>query len=164
MTVTLVNPGRGAYLQPRFDASVTDDAIINSAIKVKVSPANKQTGVGLFCRRESQFTDGYLFFVRGKKWEVLTDSIDDPVIGSGKIKGFRPRKVNTLRAECAKDSQNGFGVGLSFVINGKEVFSDIDFGSNRRFPGLYLESSDDNTQAEATFSDLTIEELPPPTK
>ena len=163
MTVTKIKPGGGVYLQPRFDPPPTDDAIINSAIEVKVNPANKHTRVGLFCRRESQFTDGYLFLVEAKKWQILSDDPEEPVVSKGKIKGFKPRKVNTVRAECAKDSQNGFGVGISFTINGEEVFSGLDFGSNRRFPGLYFESADENKKAKATFSDLIVEELPPPT-
>src|SRR5688572_20241377 len=65
MTVSAVNKGSALFLRPTTGA--TDDTLLNSAMEVDVTPGNKKTGVGLFCRR-SEFTEGFTFFVFGKKW------------------------------------------------------------------------------------------------
>jgi hypothetical protein len=162
MTVSQINTGKGSYLQPAIPASLED--VFSSAIEVTVAPADKKTGVGVYCRR-SPDQGGYLFYVRGKKWSIYgrDDFGDLEKLESGKAKNFKQTKSNTLRAECEKQSINGFAAILTFEINGKEMvsFLDSDAANIPGAPGLYVEGVDG--PGTATFSDLVIEGVPEPT-
>ena len=170
MKVTAAEAGNGVFLTPAVNAS--EDALLNSAIEFKVK-AGKKTAIGAFCRRteadESGYrvSDGFLVFIDGKQFSQFEPNEDgqftiDP--GSPfKVKKYKPGKFNTIRMECAKNSIEGFGLDLTVYVNGERVSTSAEsraaqFGRI----GIYLEGLDD-TRAKATFKDLTMEELPPPT-
>lgn len=161
LTVAAVNENRGLYLAP---GSITDsEALLNAAIEFTVTAGNKKTAFGAFCRR-SDANGGYLFLVDGKRYGIYGRDDEgrlDKLTG-GKVKGVKPRKQTDIRAECAKQSEQGFAVILTLDVNGKEVVSRlVDGAPNLGSMGMYLEGVDDGT-ALATFADLTIEELPAP--
>jgi hypothetical protein len=161
MTVAAVNKERGLYLAP---ASLPEsDALLNAALEVNVTAGNKKTTFGAFCRR-SDANGGFLFVVDGKRYGLYArDDLNQlERLESGKIKNVKPRKPTDIRAECARQSAQGFSVILTLSVNGKEVVSRlVDGAPNLGRMGLYLEGVDGGAGV-ATFTDLEVEELPAP--
>jgi hypothetical protein len=166
LTIALLEGSTGASLTPQIDPPPPEESLVNSAIEVKVSLANKKTGIGLYCRRAGTFSGGVLFYVRGKTWQVFgrdeADKLD--LIQDGKLKKkLKVGKTTTLRAECAKETINGSSAILTFSVNGKEVIEMLERVGSNGGSGLFIEGTEEGV-AEATFSDLLIEELPQPTR
>jgi hypothetical protein len=161
MTVSTVEKGKGIYMSP--GSLPESDALLNVAIEFDALLGNKKTSVGAFCRR-SDANLGYTFVVSRKRYAIFgRDERDELVrLAGGKVKGMKPGDFNHVRAECERESAQGFSMVLTLELNGKQQVSHLESSApNLGNVGLYTEGTA-GSFGVATFRSLVIEELPAP--